>query len=91
MSRQIELKASEAYQYESIHHWLADKLQLPEYYGHNLDALWDCLTGDLELPVTIEWTQDVNDPSRQNELSPFISLFEEAALEYEHIHFKYKE
>lgn len=91
MSRQIELIASEAFQYESIHHWLAAKLQLPESYGHNLDALWDCLTGDLELPLSIEWIQDITESSRKNELSPFISLFEEAALEHHDIHFSYRE
>ncbi len=38
-----------------LHSVLKEKLQLPEYYGKNLDALWDCLTGWIELPMTIEW------------------------------------
>lgn len=29
-------------------------LNFPEYYGENLDALWDCLT-DIEMPLTIIW------------------------------------
>ena len=32
------------------HGYLARKLSLPEYYGGNLDALYDCLT---ELPETL--------------------------------------
>ncbi|MBQ7670262.1 MAG: barstar family protein [Clostridia bacterium] len=30
--------------YLDIHKALKDGLKLPEYYGENLDALWDCLT-----------------------------------------------
>ena len=40
---------------ESLHETLKEKLVLPDYYGSNLDALWDCLTGWIELPTTIEW------------------------------------
>ncbi len=27
-----------------LHQTLKKELALPEYYGENLDALWDCLT-----------------------------------------------
>lgn len=30
-------------------------LSFPEYYGRNLDALWDCLR-DLEAPTALVWT-----------------------------------
>ena len=30
-------------------------LSLPEYYGENLDALWDCLTAWIDLPIKITW------------------------------------
>lgn len=29
---------------ESAHPYLKEKLGFPEYYGNNLDALYDCLT-----------------------------------------------
>jgi ribonuclease inhibitor len=29
---------------ESAHAYLKEMLALPDYYGHNLDALFDCLT-----------------------------------------------
>ena len=32
------------HQYEEIHRALKDGLDFPNYYGENLDALWDCLT-----------------------------------------------
>lgn len=40
---------------EGLHDVLKDKLDLPDYYGENLDALWDCLTGWIELPQTLVW------------------------------------
>ena len=29
---------------KELHRLLADTLSFPEWYGHNLDALYDCLT-----------------------------------------------
>lgn len=37
---------------ETTHEYLARTLRLPEYYGRNLDALYDCLT-DLNRDVWI--------------------------------------
>lgn len=28
------------------HSYIKEKLALPDYYGNNLDALWDCLSTD---------------------------------------------
>ena len=36
-----------------LHNEIREKLELPEWYGNNLDALWDMLTGFIETPVTI--------------------------------------
>ncbi|EKQ54396.1 MULTISPECIES: barstar family protein [unclassified Clostridium] len=38
-----------------LHQILKQELKLPAHYGENLDALWDCLTADIQLPVIIEW------------------------------------
>ncbi|ASB61741.1 barnase inhibitor [Bacillus sp. A053] len=40
---------------EGLHNALKDNLNFPDYYGKNLDALWDCLTGWIELPQTLVW------------------------------------
>lgn len=37
---------------EMIHSYIADSLGFPEYYGKNLDALYDCLT-DIDEPTAI--------------------------------------
>lgn len=38
---------------EVLHDVLKDKLDFPNYYGRNLDTLWDCLTGWVDLPLTL--------------------------------------
>ena len=42
--RQYGVDFKEVHCYFDIHKALYDGLELPEYYGANLDALWDCLT-----------------------------------------------
>lgn len=39
---------------ETLHTYLAQALDLPAYYGRNLDALHDCLTerGKVEIEIT---------------------------------------
>lgn len=42
----IRLEGREMTDRKETHAYLKKKLHLPEYYGNNLDALWDCLTTD---------------------------------------------
>ena len=62
---------------EELHRLLAETLSFPEWYGHNLDALYDCLT-EIGAPthlVLLGW--DDNLP-----FSPgFLSVFEDAQLD----------
>ena len=36
-----------------LHEYFKTVLQLPDYYGRNMDALWDCLYYSFEFPTTI--------------------------------------
>lgn len=41
--------------YDDFYAQLREKLTLPEFFGDNLDALYDSLTGFVELPLHIEF------------------------------------
>lgn len=64
------------------------KFQFPEYFGNNLDALWDSLTGGIELPVDISF---VNLSTEQTEqFYDLIILMEDAAIALEEdLYFEY--
>ena len=52
--RRIEVDVSGADSRYALHALLSQALELPEYYGNNLDALYDCLSEiceDTELTV----------------------------------------
>ena len=49
------LDGNEIQDIQSFHNKIQEVLDLPDYYGKNLDALWDCLTGWVEIPVTLIW------------------------------------
>ena len=36
-----------------LHEYLKKAFGLPDYYGHNMDALWDCLHCSFDEPTTI--------------------------------------
>ena len=41
-----------------VHDYLREQLQFPEYYGKNLDALYDCLTDLDDIEITITAPED---------------------------------
>lgn len=51
----VILEGSKFIDKAALHESLKSELKLPTYYGENLDALWDCLTTDVKVPITIEW------------------------------------
>ena len=88
MNKIIELRTSEIKNYADVHYWLAAKLQLPDYYGHNLDSLWDCVSGAISLPVTVLWYDDAEVSDQYTSIT---NLFEEAAGEIDDFEFGYIE
>ena len=73
--------------YEDFYTQLKEKLSLPEYFGDNLDALYDVITGDLEMPLHIEF---VNMSVEQLEIfEDLLTTLEDAEDEVEEFSFDY--
>ena len=53
MDRKIVLDFAEVRSLWALHEHLKEALHLPDYYGRNMDALWDCLYCAFEFPTTI--------------------------------------
>lgn len=52
---EVEFRTAECRSLAEVHRVLRETLSLPDYYGENLDALWDCLTGEVTLPLSVVW------------------------------------
>lgn len=73
--------------YEDFYTQLKEKIQLPEHFGDNLDALFDIITGDLEMPLHIEF---VNMTVDQLEIfEDLLTTLEDAEEEVEDFSFSY--
>lgn len=73
--------------YEDFYAQLKEKLPLPEHFGENLDALYDVLTGDLEMPLHLEF---VNMAVDQLEIfEDLLTTLEDAEEELEDFTFTY--
>lgn len=73
-----------------MHARLKTAFSLPDYYGMNFDALWDCLCELFAAPistvvtVTGQWdTEDI----MQEKIRVLMGLFAELEEKYPHVHF----
>ncbi|AZA51755.1 barstar family protein [Chryseobacterium sp. G0201] len=73
--------------YEDFYTQLKEKITLPEHFGDNLDALSDVITGELEMPLHIEF---VNLTVDQLEIfEDLLTTLEDAEDEVEDFSFSY--
>ena len=73
--------------YEDFYAQLKEKLTLPEHFGDNLDALFDVITGELEMPLHLEF---VNMSVEQLEIfEDLLTTLEDAEDEVEEFTFAY--
>ena len=69
-----------------LHKEIREKLDLPEWYGNNLSAVWDMLTGFIETPVSITVIFKPETKAAENlkeNVLKIIETFKEAAEEEE--------
>ena len=53
--KEIVFDSSQIETMDELHEKLAEVLGFPDHYGKNLDALYDCLSGEIALPLKIIW------------------------------------
>ncbi|MGL6037894.1 MAG: barstar family protein [Soonwooa sp.] len=73
--------------YEDFYAQLKTKLALPDYFGDNLDALYDIISGDLEMPLHIEFVNMTVDQLETFE--DLLTTLENAEEEVEGFTFSY--
>ncbi|MGN0460880.1 MAG: barstar family protein [Ruminococcus sp.] len=68
-----------------VHKKIQEKLELPEWYGENLDALWDALTGIMYVPANIKIIykpKKITSVELSDEICKIIEVFKEAVQGY---------
>jgi len=82
---EIKLNGTKMVDKASTHNYLKENLGFPDFYGNNLDALWDCLSTDFSSKKIIIF----NSKSIVENLGSYgevlIKLFQEVAIENEAI------
>lgn len=79
--RYIVLDGLEMVSIEMTHLYLKEKFQFPDYYGENLDALWDELS-TLSTPTHVEIiNEDAFFEQLEGYADEILSVFLEAELE----------
>ena len=68
-----------------IYEVLRQALELPEWFGANLDALWDAVTGMMYTPVEIRILPEVERSELKPEVDEIIELLREAEEKYHEI------
>lgn len=64
---------------------IKNELELPEWCGNNLDALWDAITGIMYTPAEIVIKRTAKRRELQSSIDDIISVFCEAEKEYHEI------
>ncbi len=88
ISKQRVLDFSKCQYLGEVHQVIQQKLELPEWYGQNLDALWDSITGIMYVPadiIIIYKPETQKSEELASEIKKIIDVFKEAAQEYNEI------
>lgn len=56
--KQITLDGNLLADAAKVHDYLKEMLEFPEYYGNNLDALYDCLTDLEDVEITLNLPEE---------------------------------
>lgn len=87
MENNIYIDFVELGDYEDFYEMLKTKLTLPDYFGDNLDALHDVISGDLKMPLHLEFVNLSVD--QLDVFDELICMLEEEEEEVEGFTFSY--
>ena len=83
--RRFHLDFSECRYLGEIYVHIKSVLELPQWCGENLDALWDAITGMMYTPAEVTIIPKVRRKELQDDVKEIISVFQEAQQEYNEI------
>lgn len=86
----IRLNGAKMLDKAKTHAYLKRKLNLPDYYGNNLDALWDCLSTDVSGKTIAIYKTDHITKNLGAYGESIIKLFQKAAQENECIQVEFE-
>ena len=75
--KKITLDFKDLYTPRQMHEYIAQMLEFPEYYGKNLDALYDCLTDICEDTQITVMNYDILDYRENAMINTFLDAAEE--------------
>ena len=76
MINNITLDFDKIHSLRSFYAACKEAMQLPDYFGNNLDALWDCVTSDIRLPAEVSFINVT--PYHLEKFEKQIELFRDA-------------
>ena len=80
--RRFELDFSECSTWGEVYREIKKKLELPDWCGENLDALWDAVTGMMYTPAQITVGKKVKNSDLAADVQQIISVLYEAEEKY---------
>ena len=83
----INIAFAEIGDYEEFYEQLKEKLELPEFFGDNLDALYDSLTGFVKMPLHLEFVNMSVD--QLEDFEDLLTTLEDADKELDEFSFAY--
>lgn len=87
MKNSIALDFSTIENYDDFYIQIAQKLNLPYFFGNNLDALYDSLTADVEMPLQIEFVN--MNLNQLEEFDDLLQTMEDAENEMDDFEFSF--
>lgn len=86
--RQVIFDFDKIHSLDDFYNEAFNELMLPYYFGNNMDALWDCLHGDIELPIEVSFINMTLEQIKN--FAELIQLFQDAENELvEEVFFDY--